>query len=231
MSKSEQSNADRFVTQVVDYFKSHSDRDDVTAQKARLVFTATREHGVTLGVLAQSIAVGMNTARETKQGLLTAVPSKASLSNYGTAYELATIAGVSGDAYSVARLFTTVSASAVKPSDLRDRVKAIGEMSDDASKLAAVADIPTSKMSARKSDPAERKGEGDDSTTDLKGSEVVTVAAVAQGLGLLAARIADGQVSAADVKRLTAAWGKVAAAVQSLNVESPEVVESALASV
>lgn len=222
------SNADRFIVQVVGYFRTHADRDDVTAHKAQLVFSATREHGVSLSVLATALAEGLTGASATKAGFISAVPSKASLSNYGKAWELATIAGVSADARSVSRLFTTVSASAVKPDALRAEAERIGALSTEDERIAAAAGIPTSKAAARKSDPATRKGEGDDATTDLAGSEAVTVSAVAQGMGVLAARIAAGHVSAAEVDALTAAWGKIAAAVQSLNgVES---VETALVS-
>lgn len=225
------SDAEKFIVQVVGYFVSHTDRDDVTAEKARLVFTANREHGVSLSVLAVELAAGVAGAKATKQGGLSVVPSKASLSNYAKAWELATIAGVSSDARSVARLFTTVSASALKPSDLAERAAVIGALSTDAEKVAAAADLPTSKAQAAKSNPAARQGEGEDATTDLKGSEAVTVSAVALGLGILATRIESGQVSAKDVKALTAAWEKVANAVQSLNASSVDVVESALAAI
>lgn len=225
------SDAEKVTAQVVAYFASHTDRDDVTAEKARLVFSATRDYGVTLGVLAVELATGLTAAKATKAGSISAVPSKASLSNYGKAWEMATIAGVTSDARSVARLFTTISASALKPDVLKAEVTRIGGLSTDAEKVAAAADIPTSKAQAAKSDPAARKGEGDDATTDLKGSEAVTVSAVALGLGILATRIESGQVSAADVTALMSAWGKVVAAVQTLNASSPDVVESALASI
>lgn len=225
------SNADRFLSQVVGYFRTHADRDDVTATKARMVFTANREHGISLSVLAESIASAFAAAAPTKAGGISAVPSKASLSNYAKAWEYAVVAGINLDARSVARLFTTISASAVKPDALRAEVERIGWMSTEAEKLAAASDIPTSKAAARKSNPATRKGEGDDATTDLKGSEAVTAHAVAQGLGVLAARIESGQLSAADIDALTKAWGKVAAAVQSLNANAPEVVSAALAEV
>ena len=54
--------AERYLTQVVGYFRSNSDRDEVTATKARHVFTVTRQHGVSLGVLQSALSTAFAAA-------------------------------------------------------------------------------------------------------------------------------------------------------------------------
>lgn len=208
------------VRAVCTTFADTADKDTTTARKARLVFDAMRV--ATLPLIAEAVA-----ERFARRGIVAGVPSKATLSNYAKAWEYVGVTlGIRDDAEAVARMFTTISASAVPAAELKATVATIAEMAEGARSDALNA-IPTAK--AKRPATTTRKGEGDDATTDPAGSEAVTVKAVSQGLGLMAQRIREGHLTAADVKALTSAWGKVAAAIAEQTSESVESVETAAA--
>jgi hypothetical protein len=198
------------VRAVVTTFADTADKDTTTARKARLVHAAMQV--ASLAIIAEAVA-----ERFSKRGITAGVPSKGTLSNYAKAWEYAAQTGVTDDV-TVARLFTTISASAVKAADLKAQIATIASM-PEGERSDALNGIPTARSARPKataSAPADvRKGEGDDATTDAAGSEAVTVAAVAHGIGVLAQRIREGDLSKAEVKQLVAAWRKVVTAIES----------------
>lgn len=203
---------------VVSVFVGNADKSATTAKKARLVYVALHT-GSTLAAIGEALTAGY-----AAKGVHAGIPSKGSLSAYAKSWEYSVTAGNTDDV-TVARMFTTISATAMPAKALAEEVKRIGSLTDESDRSDALNALPTVKPKAATT-AATVKGEGDDATSD-EFTGRTELAAIVHGLKVTARQVAD--YTPEQVAELVAAWNLVAAAIGQR--ESVDTVSAALVAV